>query len=391
MTTANPLDQVMQGRSLKVDIALIEDQLRELWKGSVEPEAGGEDASPVTRTSVMNLVVFTHEPAQEQSIGQTLGDLVADNPCRAIVVMSEPSAAESKIQAWISAHCHKPTPTSKAVCCEQISLHASGLAVRELAPTTIPFLVSDLPVFLWWKDNRLFESEFLKSFVGVCDRLILDSKRFASPQTEFPRLQNLIQKSWNHLAISDVAWHRLMQWRELTAQFFDTAVFRAHLPHIEKVTVEFNERAEDGSSIPPQAYLLAGWFASRLKWNLVGIGAAGEGNQFKLRSQDGRPTTILIRPTQARAELSGHLVSFEMATAEEWATTFRIGKGENVNCAETEIAFANMPPFRRMVPLRIYNEVELIARQLEIFGHDPIYEESIAMAARLVGSLTSSS
>jgi hypothetical protein len=81
------------------------------------------------------------------------------------------------------------------------------------------------------------------------------------------------------------------------------------------------------------------------------------------------------------------LVSLEISTGDEWATTFRIAKGESPQFAQTEIAFTNLPPYRRVVPLRIYNEVELIARQLEIFGHDPIYEQSIAMAADIVGSL----
>ncbi len=389
VTTKNPLDEVGMGEAVQVDLETIEDQLQELWKDTAQAGAGeDEETGPVARASVMNLVVYAEDPAQEQTISMALGDLTEVNPCRAIVVIAEPTTQQSQINAWISAHCHRPSPESKIVCCEQISLKASGSAVRELAPTVAPFLTADLPVFLWWKENRLFESEFLRGFSLLCDRLILDSKRFASPRAEFPKLQNYITSHSDRTAVSDVAWHRLMQWRELTAQFFDAAVFRAHLPHIERVTVEFNERAEDGSSIPPQAYLLVGWFASRLQWKLQESHRRGGGLEFTFRNKEGsRPVVAQIRPTEAQAELSGHLVSFEIATAEEWATTFRISKGQNVNFAETEIAFANLTPFRRSVPLRIYNDVELIARQLEIFGHDPVYEGSIAMAASLVGSL----
>ncbi len=388
MSHQDALNQAQPGRPLEVDIASIEDQLQELWKEVAETmPADDESAGAVARACVMNLVVYSEQPPQEAALTQSLTELSLQNPCRALLVMAEPEAKESRISAWISASCQRPTPGSKVVCCEQISFRGSGAAVRELATTAVPFLTSDLPVFLWWKGHRLFDSDFLRNFSPLCDRLILDSKHFASPRTEFPRLQNLIQSSWDRLAVSDVAWHRLMQWRELTAQFFDAAVFRTHLPHIEKVTVEFNERAEDGGGVPPQAYLLVGWFASRLKWELVSSETTGATEEFKLRSREGKGISVSIRPTEARAELSGHLVSFEIATGEEWATTFRIAKGENADCAQTEMAFSNLPPYRRIVPLRIYNETELIARQLEIVGHDPVYEESIAMAARLVGSL----
>jgi glucose-6-phosphate dehydrogenase assembly protein OpcA len=385
----NPLDGVLKGQPLGVDIPAIEEELRELWKGaaredSTDPESGG----PVARASVLNLIVYTEYATQESVVSEIISELTVQNPCRAIVVTAVPGEDNLKMEAWISAHCHRLSPASKVMCCEQISLRGSGRATRELAATTIPFLISDLPVFVWWKGNRFFDSEFLTSISGVCDRLILDSKNFASPESDFARLEEYIKAHQARLAVSDVAWHRLMQWRELASQFFDPPVLRGHLEHIENVTVEYNKRAVDGSGVPPQAYLLLGWLGSRLHWEVLGAEIRSEGPSFHLRPKaGGHGITAIIRPADARLELSGHLVSFEMGTGEEWATTFRIAKGEDPNSARTEIAFAKLPPFRRVVPLRIYSDVELIARQLEIFGHDRIYEESIEMAAALVRAL----
>lgn len=389
MSSQSPLDEVLKGQPLEVDIASIEDQLRELWKDAVQQETPDEEsAKPVARASVLNLVAYVHDEQEAEKVSAAIGDLTVENPCRAIVAIALPEAPVSKIDAWISAHCHRPSPTSKVVCCEQISLRASGSAVRELTPTAVPFLLSDLPVFLWWQGKRLFESEFLQSFSGVCDRLILDSKEFESPQTDFPRLQSYLEDYRRHLAVSDVAWHRLMQWRELTAQFFDAPVLRSHLEHIESVVVEFNPRTSTLVNVPPQAYLLVGWLASRMQWSLHGASVMDASQCFKMRTkEDGRAVTILIRPTEARSELSGHLVSFELNTSKEWGISFRIAKGDSSQFAQTEIAFAGMPAYRRAVPLRIYNEVELIARQLGIFGHDAVYEEAIAMAAAMVGAL----
>ena len=386
MSSQNSLDVVLKGQPLEVDIAAIEEQLRELWKGAAQEDIHDEESTrPVARTSVLNLVVYLEDPSSEQRITEAISELTMENPCRAIVVTALQGQGVSSIEAWISAHCHRPSPTSKVMCCEQVSLRACGTSVRELAPTVVPLLISDLPVFVWWKGSRLFESEFLEGISDVCDRLILDSKSFDSPEVDFPRLEEYIQTRSDRLAVSDVAWHRLKQWRELTAQFFDAPVLRAHLNHIEKVTVEFNERAVQRSGVPPQAFLLVGWLASRLHWEIIGTETQDATRRFHLRARDGgRPITAEICPADARPELSGHLVSFEIATGEDWATAFRIAKGGNPNCAQTEIAFAHLPPYRRVIPLRIYNEVELIARQLEVFGHDRIYEDAIAMASALV-------
>lgn len=390
MSPQNQFEGVLRGQPLQVDIAAIEDQLRELWKDMAgEGDKSGEDKTrPVARASVLNLVVYVESTEQAQSASEAIADLTVENPCRAIIVIAGPGDQPSTIRAWISAHCHGLSPANKVVCCEQISLEASGMAVKELSPTIFPLLISDLPVFLWWKGTRLFGVEFLEGFSGVCDRLIIDSKRFTSPEADFPRLQSYLESHRDRLAVSDVAWHRLLQWRELAAQFFDAAVFRVHLPHIAKVVIEFNEPAADGGGIPPQAYLLAGWLASRLQWGVQSGNAINGGHKFQMRAkEDGRTVTVIIQPTEAQEVLCGHLVSLEISTGDEWATTFRIAKGESPQFAQTEIAFTNLPPYRRVVPLRIYNEVELIARQLEIFGHDPIYEQSIAMAADIVGSL----
>lgn len=384
-----PLDGVLKGQPLEVDVPAIEDELRELWKGAAQEDSKDpESAGPVGRASVLNLVVYNEEVSQESKVSEAIGDLTVQNPCRAIVVTAVPEQDDLKMEAWISAHCHRLSPQSKVMCCEQISLRGSGRAARELAAVTIPFLISDLPVFVWWKGSRFFDSEFLTTISGVCDRLVLDSKNFASPESDFARLEEYIKTHQERLAVSDVAWHRLMQWRELASQFFDPPVLRDHLEHIENVRVEYNQRAVDGSGVPPQAYLLLGWLGSRLHWKVLGAEIANEGRSFHLGSErGGNSITAVIRPADARQDLSGHLVSFEMGTGEEWATTFRIAKGEDPNCARTEISFAKLPPFRRAVPLRIYNDVELIARQLEIFGHDRIYEESIEMAAALVRAL----
>jgi glucose-6-phosphate dehydrogenase assembly protein OpcA len=388
----NPLDGVLKGQPLGVDISAIEEELRELWKGAAQEESkDSETTGAVARASVLNLIVYTEDATQESAVSATISELTVHYPCRAIVVTAVAGEDAVKMEAWISAHCHRLSPASKVMCCEQISLRGSGGAAKELAATTIPFLISDLPVFVWWIGSRFFDSEFISAISGVSDRLILDSKNFASPESDFAQLEEYIEAHQGRLAVSDVAWHRLMQWRELSSQFFDPPVLRDHLEHIENVTVEYNKRAVDGSGVPPQAYLLLGWLGSRLHWEVLGAEIGKEGRFFHLCPKaGGHGITAVIRPADARLELSGHLVSFEMATGEEWATTFRIAKGADPNCAQTEIAFAKLPPFRRAVPLRIYNEVELIARQLEIFGHDRVYEESIEMAAALVRALKQS-
>lgn len=79
-------------------------------------------------------------------------------------------------------------------------------------------------------------------------------------------LEDLVRRKRSSVAISDFNFTRFNPWRELVAQFFDPEDQRAYLAGIDHVTIEYAAGAENEPTNPSQAYLFAGWLASRLGW-----------------------------------------------------------------------------------------------------------------------------
>jgi hypothetical protein len=86
-------------------------------------------------------------------------------------------------------------------------------------------------------------------------------------------LEDLVRRKKSSVAISDFNFTRFSPWRELVAQFFDPPEHRAYLSGVEHVTIEYAAGEEDSPANTAQAYLFAGWLASRLGWRPVGASA----------------------------------------------------------------------------------------------------------------------
>ena len=115
------------------------------------------------------------------------------------------------------------------------------------APASIvtPLLVSDLPVFLRWRGELPFGAPELEQMVGVCDRLVVDSREWKDPAGAYRELRSLFEQT----AVSDIAWRCTWPWRRALAGLW---------PGI----AEAGELRITASSA--EALLLVGWLRSRL-------------------------------------------------------------------------------------------------------------------------------
>src|SRR5436190_22593522 len=123
---ATTLETFTAGTETAVDVARVERQLRELWQLAAESENG-----QITRASLFNLVAYTETDAARDHATEVISTLTSRHPCRAIVLQAQPGADE--LSASITAHCHLAGGGHKQVCCEQISINASGNSVAQLA------------------------------------------------------------------------------------------------------------------------------------------------------------------------------------------------------------------------------------------------------------------
>lgn len=86
---------------------------------------------------------------------------------------------------------------------------------RAEAPASIvlPLLLPDLPVFLRWRGRPDFASPALQQLIDVVDRLV-DSSEWPDLPGAYADLAELFDR----FAISDIAWRRMLPWRESLAR-----------------------------------------------------------------------------------------------------------------------------------------------------------------------------
>ncbi len=91
--------------------------------GAEKTLAGGKGA---TRASLVNLAVYSEDAGSLNTNTQALAKITENHACRAIVIEADCKAQETRVEAWISAHCHVSSVGSKQVCSEQISFLLKG-------------------------------------------------------------------------------------------------------------------------------------------------------------------------------------------------------------------------------------------------------------------------
>jgi len=238
-----------------VDPDAIAAELRALWR-----ELGASESSGVTRALMLNFVLHVAPGGDLVAASRTVARVTAALPSRAFVLVESDDRDDgAALEAWISSHCVLGGH-GKQVCCEQITLRARRDAGDALAAQLLSLLVPDLPTVLWWPDGDI-ESRLLARIAREVDRLIIDSAAFTHAETGLRALAALAERGTaTATTVDDVAWARLDAWRELTACPFDGPPFDRLLPTLRSARIVHTAHGA------AQAWLFAGWLASRLGW-----------------------------------------------------------------------------------------------------------------------------
>lgn len=238
---------------MPVEVGEIERQLGQLWEHS--------DAGKV-RASLVNLVIYSEAPDAIESNTPLLSEIAANHAFRALLVQANPTAKQSSIQAWITAHCHLRDAGKKEICSEQITFRLDGSAAGRLPNIVFSHLDTDLPLYFWWQGNLHTERD-AQLWTWV-DRLIVDSNTWTNPAAQFAQLHSIGELSRDRCATCDLNWTRLFHLRYATAQLFDLAAARQRLPQIRSV------KLTHAPGCRLTALLILGWLASRLGWTARG-------------------------------------------------------------------------------------------------------------------------
>jgi glucose-6-phosphate dehydrogenase assembly protein OpcA len=220
-------------------LGAIERELRRLDAESVAP---GEN---LLRTRVLTHTAWVPREWEAAARG-VLAALQERHPSRVIALFPDPESSRDALDAEVEVLRFGKGGVPESIASEVITIWLRGR--RATAPGSVvePLLVSDLPAFLRWRGEVTFGSPELEQLVHVVDRLIVEGTEWRDPDATYRYLPTLFDR----VDISDIAWSRLLPWRQAIARLWPDVA------EAEQLVVR-GPRA--------QGLLLAGWLRSRLE------------------------------------------------------------------------------------------------------------------------------
>ena len=230
---------------------------RALARLRVESDAGDGDVA--LRTSVMTHIAWV-PPAWLEIALRTLDGLADRHPSRTILLVPDPEAGTSGVDAEVALRRFDVVGLTRDVASEVVLLRLRG--DRAIAPASIvaPLLVSDLPVFLRWRGEPPFGADELEQLTALVDRMVVDSREWRNVPRALAKLVPLTE----HTIVSDLVWRRTEPWRRVLAGLW---------PEIATIG-ELRVRGPR-----PDAHLLAGWLRARLAREVVLVHEEADGTE----------------------------------------------------------------------------------------------------------------
>lgn len=314
--------------------------------------------------------------------GSGFADAIAsENPCR-VIALCAVAGEDEGVTAQVSAYCPiQKQSRSSLICCEYITLKGTETALERVGTLINSLLIGGLPKFLWWKATPDQNQSLFNQLAAASSCVIVDSSRFSDPDTELLKVQSWIEQGIN---IADLDWRRLAAWQELTAEAFDPPERRESLQAVDQVTIDY----EKGSST--QALMFLGWLASRLRWHPISRQLEGgdyDLQRIKFMTEDQRPVEAELAaiPTADTGEVAGDLIDLRLNSTDPDADCCTVLCSETMGCMRMEAGGgAQSCRIQQVSSLADQKAEELLSQQLRHWGRDSLYEESLAVTAKIL-------
>lgn len=420
MEATNSLKPRLPWAGKSVNLENVEEELSLLWKISADNMRTGQNTQ--VRTSILNLIICAPDLESAQNASRLLRDLSSTHLARVtIVILDRSDTTPASISTWVTLRCFSVISDIMRHCFEQTTILATGSAVRSIGNILQPLLKPDLPIYLWWIGDPPGDDPTFLKLVETSNRVIVDSTSFFNPEQDILTL-SLLHRTSPDFALSDLNWGRITPWRELVVQFFDVVEYRPYLSGITSIEIEHAAaplasptRTElgDVSPNPACALLLAGWLKARLNWSLVTDStenirdtASGTYHWQMVPATVPQTSSVLGSPRTKSGKLAmAHQASIDIrpqiqsnmrpgsiclvrltSNIEGKQATFTIDREGDPNHVLTSVLLPQETRPDRTVSLAAaYKESELLHDELEIMGHDYLFEQTLEEMAGLLG------
>jgi glucose-6-phosphate dehydrogenase assembly protein OpcA len=380
---AEPQQSILLDAPKEVDLVAIERELTQLWKAAAEP-AAGDVSAPVVRACSLNLVVVTDAQGTLDTVGDMIGDVTLEHPARIFLIALDRHAGTPSLDAWISARCSLPVPGGKQVCCEQITMVAHGSDVEKIPSTVTSLLVPDVPAVVIWKTRVDRMDRVFEALVSVADRVLMDSSEETESEQPLVPWYETLRTSRDHVAFGDLAWTHLTSWRAMVAKAFEPVESRIHLDAIAEVSIGYSSTTTPRHSGFSQALLLVGWLVHTLHWNIIRPLRKNDQGDYGAEFQSGKQALHISISQHAPAEKRpGRIEGVTMRSREGMtAALTATASGDSILLRKQ---FADGGGEQAIGSVRDGTETALLARELEVFQRDVVYEKSMKSLVSLLG------
>jgi len=317
-------------------------ELAELWVSEAK-QGQDETATGVLRACTMTLVVVAEQTDDPQELGETLAALMPEHPARAIVIrLSGPG--ERALAERVYQQCWMPFGQRRQICCEQVEITSSDDALSDLPSVVLPLTVADLPVILWCRSARLFAMPEFTPLAALADKVVINSAAVADAPAVVARMLAAVDRG---LVLGDLAWTRLTRWRNMLAQIFENRENLARLADVRRVNVTHTGEASNTSAL-----FMGCWVRDAIGGNAQLSFAPGAWNTGSL------PSPVLA------VRLSGEGIDVELRREDDRMIVTVNGLSQCTN-------------------LPLATPYLLMREELGIVRRDPVFERTLASAARL--------
>lgn len=358
--------------TVDIDAASIERELRELWQGLAE--AGDRDNQAVMRACVFNLILYCGNEWDSQQMGQVLAEITSEHPSRVIFV-TPIAGNKDQLQVKVTARCHSVAGKRDHVCCEVIHFSASKGSLDRVSSLIWTLLVPDLPTAVWWRSKPVPGSAFLQSLIDMADRVILDTEQLDPDSSGFRQLSQLIGRNMEQTAFSDLAWSRLTPWRRAIAGFSDVPAWKRHLADIERIEVSFR-RSSEMPSMSIRALYLVSWLASRLNWKNTNRPDKERPAEIILQKADAVGQVAVLFKVEESSPSQAGIRGVRLLTGGDSPGMFEVLRTDEQRYLQSRVVIAEQETGSRISHKSQQKESELVCRELEILGHDFVFEKA---------------
>ncbi|MEL6911264.1 MAG: glucose-6-phosphate dehydrogenase assembly protein OpcA [Cyanobacteria bacterium J06598_4] len=329
-------------------------------------------------TSENKTAAISYTPDSE---GITADVIAASNPCR-IITLCPILGEDTGVTAQVSAYCPIDKQSNNTlVCCEYITLTGTTEALERIGGIIAELAIADLPKFIWWKATPTPDLALFQRLVSSSDTVIFDSSSFIEPAESLQAVAQLLKQD---TALADINWRRLAPWQELAAAAFDPPERRSAIFEVDRVTIDYEQGNES------QALMFLGWLASRLQWtpteyNLEG----GDYDIRRVKFTDEKQRSIEAElagiPTADWGDIPGDLVSLKLTSTNDKADCCTVLCSSTTGCMRMEASGGAQACYiEQVTPLFDQKSEELLGQQLQRWGREMLYEESMAISAQIL-------